>query len=103
MDDGNIGGYKSGHWNVEMYSKVFTNPTPWLCILTVQAVKYQNDHADPVWVIDEDACNWYVNYIAQGCTKGGNRPSDVNDQVSDGGTFYEPLMGSVDFMWKATT
>ena len=62
-------------------------------------MKYQNDYV-PEWSIDEDQCHWYIQYIAQGCTKGGNRPSDPKNQVSDCGTYYEPVVGSVDMKWR---
>ncbi|KAI4184901.1 MAG: hypothetical protein LQ346_006023 [Caloplaca aetnensis] len=81
VDDLTVTGYKSGKWKVQLH------------------VKYQNDQR-PRWRIDEEACNWYLSYIAQGCTKGGNKPSNGAKQVTDGGTFYEPKMGSVDFKWK---
>ena len=70
-------------------------------MLTFLIVKYQNDHVDS-WPIIEEACNWYLQYIAQGCTPGGDRPTDPGRQLGDGGTFYEPLMGSVDMKWVAS-
>ena len=63
-------------------------------------MKYQNDHMETGWGIDEDACNWYLGYIAQGCTKGGDMPSYVKDQYTDGGSYYEPNMGSVWAQWQ---
>ena len=53
-------------------------------------IKSQNDQFGDGWESDEGACNWYVDYIAQGRTKGGNKPSNVKDQYSDGSTYYEP-------------
>ena len=64
------------------------------------AVKYRNDKIK-CWTVDEEACNWYLSYIAQGCTKGGNKPTSAKNQVTDGGTFYEPHIGSVDMQWQA--
>ena len=52
------------------------------------------------WPIDEDACNWYMGYIAQGCTKGGDKPSFDKDQYTDGGTYYEERMGSIFAEWR---
>ena len=63
------------------------------------SVKYRNDHAG-CWTIEEEACNWYLSYIAQGCTKGGNKPKSERNQKTDGGTYYEPLIGSVDMQWQ---
>ena len=52
------------------------------------------------WPIEEEPCNWYLGYIAQGCTKGGDKPSSVNDQYTDGGSYYEPKIGSVFAQWQ---
>ncbi|KAI9677081.1 MAG: hypothetical protein M1817_006920 [Caeruleum heppii] len=81
VDDGPVGGYRSGVALVELY------------------VKYQNDHAEE-WIIEEESCNWYMLYIAQGCTPGGDKPSDPGRLFTDGGTFYEPNMGSIMMRWE---
>lgn len=62
-------------------------------------MKYQNDKVS-CWVVDEESCNWYLLYITQGCTKGGNKPAALINQVTDGGTYYEPNLGSVDMQWQ---
>ena len=67
--------------------------------MMVHLVKYQNDHVESGWTIDEEACNWYIGYIAQGCTKGGNMPTKKQDQVTDGGSYFEPNMGSIFAGW----
>ncbi|KAI9749005.1 MAG: hypothetical protein M4579_007044 [Chaenotheca gracillima] len=60
-------------------------------------IKYQNDHASEGWPIKRGDCYATLTNIMVGCTPGGANPADPVDQRSDGGTFYFPSTGSIDF------
>ncbi|MCJ1362392.1 hypothetical protein MMC16_001495 [Acarospora aff. strigata] len=59
-------------------------------------IKYQNDHAD-YWYIRYGECYDTLTNIMVGCTPAGANPTNGKDQKSDGGTYYIPNLGSLDF------